>query len=56
MVVRVGAVSSLQTLTERGLIAPDWAEALADVDDTIGELGAFLRDEVAAGSELPPRR
>lgn len=47
-------MSSLGALRERGLIAPDWADALADVDDTIAELGAFLRDEVAAGRSYLP--
>ncbi len=39
-------------LTE--LIAPDWAEALADVEPTIHALGDFLRAEVAAGRGYLP--
>lgn len=36
-------------------MAPDWAEALAPVDDVISRLGAFLRAELAAGRPyLPP--
>jgi uracil-DNA glycosylase len=34
-------------LLEQGLIAPDWAEALAPVDDRIVALGRFLRSEPA---------
>jgi len=30
-------------------MAPDWAEALAPVDDQVAAMGAFLREEVAAG-------
>ena len=29
------------------LIAPDWAEALADVEDQIHAMGDFLRQELA---------
>ncbi|WP_345455623.1 uracil-DNA glycosylase [Nocardioides marinquilinus] len=35
-------------------MAPDWAEALAPVDDRVAELGRFLRDEVAAGRPYLP--
>ena len=37
----------LQGLLEKGLIAEDWAEALAPVDDRIIEIGRFLRSEPA---------
>ena len=37
-------------------MAADWAEALAPVDDRIGAMGRFLREEVAAGRGLPARR
>jgi uracil-DNA glycosylase len=47
-------VSALEGLVERGLVAPDWAEALAPVDDTIATMGAFLRAEVAAGRQYLP--
>jgi uracil-DNA glycosylase len=36
------------------LVAPDWAEALAPVEDTITQLGEFLRAEVAAGRSYLP--
>jgi uracil-DNA glycosylase len=36
------------------LVAPDWAEALQPVEETITELGAFLRAEVAAGRSYLP--
>lgn len=35
----------LQGLLDKSLIAEDWAEALAPVDDRIKELGRFLRTE-----------
>lgn len=48
-------MSTLAGLVEKGLIAPDWAEALAPVEDRISTLGEFLRDELSAGrSYLPP--
>jgi uracil-DNA glycosylase len=36
------------------LVAPDWADALAPVEATITELGAFLREEIAAGRSYLP--
>jgi uracil-DNA glycosylase len=37
------------------LVDPEWAQALAPVEDRIAEMGQFLRDEVAAGRRyLPP--
>lgn len=36
------------------LVAPDWAEALAPVEDRIAAMGAFLREEVAAGHGYLP--
>ncbi len=39
---------------ERGLVAPDWADALAPVDADIAAMGAFLRAEVAAGRPYLP--
>lgn len=36
------------------LVAPDWAAALAPVEDDIHRMGAFLRDEVAAGRHYLP--
>ena len=47
-------MSALTGLVERGLMAPDWAEALAPVDEQIGDLGRFLRAEIAAGRSYLP--
>jgi uracil-DNA glycosylase len=47
-------VSALGGLVEKGLVAPDWAEALAPVDDDIARMGAFLRAEIAAGRGYLP--
>ena len=38
----------------RELVAPDWAEALADEEETIASLGRFLRSEIAAGRRYLP--
>ncbi|MGZ4536817.1 MAG: uracil-DNA glycosylase [Nocardioidaceae bacterium] len=47
-------MSALDGLVEKKLIAPDWAEALAPVEDRIAAMGRFLRDEVAAGRTYLP--
>jgi uracil-DNA glycosylase len=47
-------VGALSGLVERGLMAPDWAEALAPVDDRIAAMGRFLRAELAAGRPYLP--
>jgi uracil-DNA glycosylase len=47
-------VSALAGLVDKGLMAPDWAEALAPVDDRIARMGTFLREEVAAGRHYLP--
>lgn len=47
-------MSSLASLVERGLVAPDWADALAPVEEDIAAMGRFLRAEVAAGREYLP--
>jgi uracil-DNA glycosylase len=47
-------MGALAGLVEKGLMAPDWAAALAPVDDRIGELGRFLRTELAAGRAYLP--
>lgn len=47
-------MSSIGGLVERGLMAPDWAEALAPVEDQIRRMGQFLRAEVAAGRGYLP--
>ncbi len=38
----------------RDLIAPDWAEALAPVEDQVHRMGDWLREEVAAGRHYLP--
>ncbi|MGY2701672.1 uracil-DNA glycosylase [Nocardioides sp. HB32] len=45
---------ALAGLVDKGLMAPDWAEALAPVDDRIGAMGRFLREENAAGRGYQP--
>lgn len=47
-------MSALSGLVERGLMAPDWAAALAPVDEQIAALGRFLRAELAAGRPYLP--
>jgi uracil-DNA glycosylase len=36
------------------LVAPDWAQALREVEGKIADMGAFLRSEVAAGRSYLP--
>ena len=40
-------MSALAGLVDKGLMAPDWAAALAPVDDRIARMGQFLREELA---------
>ncbi|MGZ4465104.1 MAG: uracil-DNA glycosylase [Nocardioides sp.] len=47
-------MGALAGLVDRGLVAPDWAEALAPVDERIALMGRFLRDEIAAGRAYLP--
>lgn len=47
-------MSALAGLVEKGLVAPDWAEALAPVDDRIAAMGRFLREELAADRGYQP--
>jgi uracil-DNA glycosylase len=47
-------MGALAGLVEKGLMAADWAEALAPVDDQIAAMGRFLRAEVAAGRGYLP--
>ena len=47
-------MSALAGLVDKGLMAPDWAEALAPVDERIAAMGAFLREELAAGRSYLP--
>ena len=48
-------MSGLNGLVERGLMAADWAEALAPVDERVRALGAFLREELALGRPYLPQ-
>ena len=48
-------MSALAGLVEKGLVAPDWAEALAPVDEQIATMGRFLRSELSAGRQYLPR-
>ena len=47
-------MGTLTGLVDRGLVAADWAEALAPVEDSIEAMGRFLRQEVAAGRPYLP--
>ncbi len=47
-------MGALAGLVERGLVAPDWAEALAPVDERIALMGQFLREETVAGRPWLP--
>ena len=48
-------MSALAGLVDKGLMAPDWAEQLAPVDDQVAAMGQFLRAEVGAGRGYLPR-
>src|SRR3546814_376372 len=50
----VWAMSALSGLLEKGIVAPDWAEALSPVDEQIERMGVFLREEIAAGRGYLP--
>lgn len=47
-------MSALAGLLDQGLVAPDWAEALAPVDEQVAAMGRFLRAENAAGRGYLP--
>jgi uracil-DNA glycosylase len=47
-------MSTLTSLVQRGLVAPDWADALAPVEDRIAAMGDFLRAELANGHTYLP--
>ena len=47
-------MGALAGLVEKALVAPDWAEALAPVDEQITVMGQFLREEIAAGRGYLP--
>lgn len=54
---RTSLRASLTLVTARplpDLVAPDWADALAPVADRITAMGAFLREELAAGRSYLP--
>lgn len=40
-------MTTLAGLVDRGLMAPDWAQALAPVEGRIAQMGVFLREELA---------
>ena len=47
-------MSGLNGLVERGLMAADWAQALAPVEEQVAALGAFLREQLALGRPYLP--
>lgn len=47
-------MGALAGLVDKGLMAADWAEALAPVDDQIARMGQFLRSELEAGRPYLP--
>jgi uracil-DNA glycosylase len=47
-------MGALAGLVEKGLVAADWAESLAPVDEQISSMGRFLREELAAGRGYLP--
>lgn len=47
-------MSALAGLVDKGLMARDWAEALAPVEEQISAMGRFLREEIGAGRGYLP--
>ncbi|HET6627132.1 MAG TPA: uracil-DNA glycosylase [Nocardioidaceae bacterium] len=47
-------MSALKGLVARGLVAADWAQALAPVESDLEAMGDFLRFELAAGRSYLP--
>ena len=47
-------MTALGSLVDKGLVASDWAEALAPVDGQVAAMGTFLRAEVQAGQTYLP--
>jgi uracil-DNA glycosylase len=47
-------MGALEGLVAKGLMARDWAEALAPVDEQLAAMGRFLRAELAAGRSYLP--
>ena len=45
---------TLRSLVDRGLVAADWADALAPVESTVEAMGQFLRAELASGRGYLP--
>ncbi|MCL8024129.1 uracil-DNA glycosylase [Nocardioides bruguierae] len=47
-------MSALTGLVDKGLMAEDWARALAPVEPQVAAMGRFLREELAAGRHYLP--
>lgn len=47
-------MGALSELVDQGLMAADWAQALAPVEDRIASLGLFLDEQTAAGKPWSP--
>lgn len=47
-------MTSLDALVGNGLIAADWAQAMAPAEERIAQMGRFLREEIAAGRGYLP--
>ena len=47
-------MSGLNGLVERGLMAADWAQALAPVEERVTAMGVFLREQLALGRPYLP--
>ncbi len=47
-------MTALAGLVDKGLVAPDWAEALAPAEGQLLRMGDFLREEIAAGRSYLP--
>ena len=47
-------MGALAGMVDKGLMAPDWAEAMAPVEDRIARMGQFLREELASGRGYLP--
>ncbi|HEY6934869.1 MAG TPA: uracil-DNA glycosylase [Marmoricola sp.] len=47
-------MGTLAKLVDKGLVAPDWADALAPVEPQLERMGQFLRAELAAGRRYLP--
>ncbi len=47
-------MGALAGMVDKGLMAADWAEAMAPVEDRIARMGQFLREELASGRGYLP--